>query len=78
MTATGLQYLADASDLHEQAATLTVLADEILTNALARPLHDPRHDAGLIVARKLREAANALTDAADEFILRAGDYLDVA
>ena len=55
-----------------------VLADEILTNALDRPLHDPRHDAGVIVARKLREAANALTDAADDFILRAGDHLDAA
>ena len=68
-------YTTEAAALHVNARTLTFLADEVVTNALALPDHSPKRRAGLALAAALRDGANAHTLAAREYEERAADHL---
>ena len=68
-------YTTEAAALHVNARTLTFLADEVVTNALALPDHSPKRRAGLALAQALREGANGYTDAAEQYEGWAADHL---
>lgn len=70
-----MEYAAEAADLRSRATTLTTLAAEITGNV--QDLHDVSHRkrAGLTLARKFAESADALVESAVEYEMWAEDYL---
>ncbi len=69
-------YRLQADDMRAQATNLTYFAAQLVEEHL--PLHDssPRRRAGLAAAQAFRQAANAYTDAAEQYDGWAAD-LDV-